>query len=712
MDIDDITDEFEIGFDQVVNDGNEKNLTCTNCSSPETSDDSSSDLIPTSTEVLCDSGPSKDKYPNCLNNSTSQSPLSAQSLSPSSPLAATQRTTSDCPPIPTASPSPQSTPLCSAGVSLVIGNLKWCTELTEIIARLTIGHQVQVCMDDESAYEMCNRQAYSLIWLLVNPLVNQELLSLTTSIRYVSKYNKNTIVIGVSPTKIDVDLKLHGIDETVVQPVTKSIVQNKYSKLTSVQLNEAEQVTTETCSSDTNSCSEDSTNLADVDCDEGIPPHIREFDQYATRLGQTNITTITGQLKSPNISNGHDHTAKEKLRRERIKESCGQLRVLLPYVRGRKTDMASILELGVNYIKIVNTILPQELQSQITNILSKDYIMKENTMKSNQPNIASSRKTTAPVQKVIKTNKDQDYTSNKLTPVSEFCHEGQVQRLNVKSVSNNSAANVATSPVKRPNSKMDGTTSAKYLETNDTHLQYAVHKEPRLEMTGTAESDEITILEYKKNFKDNSIPSRMTTTVSTNSKPIQSSILNSEIRLIPVVNDNANKKNYIKQELPIHMCPYSIPLYQANECFVHKQIAPVGPQTQLFCPPRQYVNYPNLCAYPSSYFGNSEIGQTDGNFVAGKYNFNDNEFEHSNIPMYYHCSNNEAPKSNSTEIVQMSDASQSSFYRSRVDEPLPADYPLNTHLDTLRSNETNELFNGFMTLANTPTKTSDISLHE
>ncbi|CAL1538823.1 unnamed protein product, partial [Lymnaea stagnalis] len=34
-----------------------------------------------------------------------------------------------------------------------------------------------------------------------------------------------------------------------------------------------------------------------------------------------------------------EHASKEKQRRERIKDSCDQLRVLLPYVRGRKTDM-------------------------------------------------------------------------------------------------------------------------------------------------------------------------------------------------------------------------------------------------------------------------------------------------------------------------------------------------------------------------------------
>lgn len=51
--------------------------------------------------------------------------------------------------------------------------------------------------------------------------------------------------------------------------------------------------------------------------------------------------------------------------RERIKDSCDQLRVLLPYVRGRKTDMASILEMCVEYLKLVNEALPQEFQNQV-----------------------------------------------------------------------------------------------------------------------------------------------------------------------------------------------------------------------------------------------------------------------------------------------------------------------------------------------------------
>jgi hypothetical protein len=53
------------------------------------------------------------------------------------------------------------------------------------------------------------------------------------------------------------------------------------------------------------------------------------------------------------------------LNRERIKDSCDQLRVLLPYIRGRKTDMASILEMCVDYLKLVNAALPQDFQNQV-----------------------------------------------------------------------------------------------------------------------------------------------------------------------------------------------------------------------------------------------------------------------------------------------------------------------------------------------------------
>ncbi|XP_014352701.1 spermatogenesis- and oogenesis-specific basic helix-loop-helix-containing protein 2 [Latimeria chalumnae] len=58
------------------------------------------------------------------------------------------------------------------------------------------------------------------------------------------------------------------------------------------------------------------------------------------------------------------HSKKEKMRRDRIKDCCDQLRTLLPYVKGRKNDAASILEMTVDYIRFIRDRIPQMVLSQ------------------------------------------------------------------------------------------------------------------------------------------------------------------------------------------------------------------------------------------------------------------------------------------------------------------------------------------------------------
>ncbi|KAG8524753.1 LOW QUALITY PROTEIN: Spermatogenesis- and oogenesis-specific basic helix-loop-helix-containing protein 2, partial [Galemys pyrenaicus] len=84
------------------------------------------------------------------------------------------------------------------------------------------------------------------------------------------------------------------------------------------------------------------------------------------------------ELKSP-LSNFEKnkkisllHSSKEKLRRERIKCCCEQLRILLPYVKGRKSDVASILEATVDYVKYVREKIPPVIMSQITEALQSN----------------------------------------------------------------------------------------------------------------------------------------------------------------------------------------------------------------------------------------------------------------------------------------------------------------------------------------------------
>ncbi|XP_005344246.1 spermatogenesis- and oogenesis-specific basic helix-loop-helix-containing protein 2 [Microtus ochrogaster] len=59
------------------------------------------------------------------------------------------------------------------------------------------------------------------------------------------------------------------------------------------------------------------------------------------------------------------HSSKEKLRRERIKFSCQQLRTLLPHVKGRKSDVASVIEATVDYVKYVRENLSPAVMAKI-----------------------------------------------------------------------------------------------------------------------------------------------------------------------------------------------------------------------------------------------------------------------------------------------------------------------------------------------------------
>ncbi|XP_060066104.1 uncharacterized protein LOC132546408 [Ylistrum balloti] len=283
-------------------------------------------------------------------------------------------------------------------LSLVVGNEPDTSVLYSQISSLTTDHQILTCTQ-EDAFEMCNNRSYLLIWLLMTMPAGQDILSLTTSIRYASKCNRGTVLIGVSTSPSAVDLRLHGIDEVVIQPVSTLTIRQKYSKWTSVELVAEESDSLKDLDShiislpatpatpltpmspDTPatpatpaSVSDDSSHFS-LSLDSGIDslvstPQMTPEQVSCALSGLTNLQAPISKPRQHSIV--ADHTTKEKLRRERIKDSCDQLRVLLPYIRGRKTDMASILEMCVDYLKIVNAALPQQFQSQIVDVLSKD----------------------------------------------------------------------------------------------------------------------------------------------------------------------------------------------------------------------------------------------------------------------------------------------------------------------------------------------------
>ena len=58
------------------------------------------------------------------------------------------------------------------------------------------------------------------------------------------------------------------------------------------------------------------------------------------------------------------------LYRERIKSCCEQLRTLLPYVKGRKSDVASVIEATVDYVKQVRESLSPAIMAQVLSFSS------------------------------------------------------------------------------------------------------------------------------------------------------------------------------------------------------------------------------------------------------------------------------------------------------------------------------------------------------
>lgn len=76
--------------------------------------------------------------------------------------------------------------------------------------------------------------------------------------------------------------------------------------------------------------------------------------------------------------NRNIHCVKEKIRRDRIKFSCNELRRLIPNLNGVKTDMASLLETSVLWIQLINSNIPEQLLINVQNKLESLKLLRNN----------------------------------------------------------------------------------------------------------------------------------------------------------------------------------------------------------------------------------------------------------------------------------------------------------------------------------------------
>ncbi|XP_064616805.1 uncharacterized protein LOC135480809 [Liolophura sinensis] len=246
-------------------------------------------------------------------------------------------------------------------MSLLVGDIESTDSLFTRLCQAIPGHEVMRCRLDE-AFMMCNCHRFQLIWLVVSSPVSQETLSFTTTIRYMcmSRLNQTTRIIGVAEKSLDVDLQPHGIDVVLVEPVTCVSVRDVYSKWSTLDVPIDTQI----------KCEDTPGAVEMANGDKGSKKEEVKLPVSPLLAALEGVrNSYQPRAKPPTFS---DHTTKEKMRRERIKDSCDQLRALLPYIRGRKTDMASVLEKCVDYLRIVNIALPDEFKSEVAEILGKD----------------------------------------------------------------------------------------------------------------------------------------------------------------------------------------------------------------------------------------------------------------------------------------------------------------------------------------------------
>ncbi|CAH6779074.1 Sohlh2 [Phodopus roborovskii] len=206
--------------------------------------------------------------------------------------------------------------------------------------------------------------SFDIIFLKVTSTLTVEELEAVKSIRYLKK-NTHLLFVFVIPEKFKGCVSEYGVDISFTEPLTlekMNMVVNYWR-----------------------------TFFTDMDGEsiESLPEYRLHLQTACAELGghfAPDLFLCTEQLKNDteleakaplprperNRKTSALHSSKEKLRRERIKFCCEQLRTLLPYVKGRKSDVASVIEATVDYVKYVRDNISPAVMAQITETLQNN----------------------------------------------------------------------------------------------------------------------------------------------------------------------------------------------------------------------------------------------------------------------------------------------------------------------------------------------------
>ncbi|XP_023402991.1 spermatogenesis- and oogenesis-specific basic helix-loop-helix-containing protein 2, partial [Loxodonta africana] len=206
---------------------------------------------------------------------------------------------------------------------------------------------------------------FNMVFLKMTSLPITEELEAVKLIRFAKKKNIHLLFVFLIPENFEDCISGHGADIILTEPLTMEKM--------SILVNYWKAYFSKTVKSENVKRPEEP----------GSPPH----RSYSEQLGHfsTDLVACSNsphdtelELKSPlsdlkkNQKSSRLHSNKEKLRRERIKDCCEQLRTLLPYRKGRKNDVASILEATVDYVKDIREKIPPAVMAQITEELQNN----------------------------------------------------------------------------------------------------------------------------------------------------------------------------------------------------------------------------------------------------------------------------------------------------------------------------------------------------
>ncbi|XP_012320937.2 spermatogenesis- and oogenesis-specific basic helix-loop-helix-containing protein 2 [Aotus nancymaae] len=229
--------------------------------------------------------------------------------------------------------------------------------------------------DMKEAAALLDDWTFNVVFLKMPSSLSAEELEAIQLIRFGKKKNTDSLFVFIIPENFKGCISGHGGDMTLTEPLTmeKLNIVIKYWK---------------TCLSNTVK-TENATGPEE--------PGLLLQRSYSEHLGyfSTNLFACPESLRNGNglelnasLSEFEKskeisllHSSKEKLRRERIKYCCEQLRILLPYVKGRKNDAASVLEATVDYVKYIREKIPPAVMAQITEALqsNKRFCKKQQT---------------------------------------------------------------------------------------------------------------------------------------------------------------------------------------------------------------------------------------------------------------------------------------------------------------------------------------------